>query len=66
MITLTLLSVPQRPVQVDEETITNYGDNFVEFSSGQSIPVKESFEEITEMLNNLLRSLMNDNSKLTN
>lgn len=58
MITLTLLSVPQRPIQVDEETIMDYGDNCVKFSSGQSIPVKESFDEITEMLNNLLRSLM--------
>lgn len=58
MITLTLLSVPQRHIQVDEETIMDYGDNYVKFSSGQSIPVKESEETITEMLHNILRELM--------
>lgn len=58
MITLTLLSVPQRPIQVDEETIVDYDDNCVMFSSGQSIPVKESKETITEMLQNILRELM--------
>ena len=58
MITLTLLSVPQRPIEVDEETITNYGDNYVEFSSGQSIPVAESEETITEMLHDIVNRLL--------
>ena len=58
MITLTLLSVPQRPIEVDEETITDYGDNFVEFSSGQSIPVAESEETITEMLHDIVKRLL--------
>lgn len=58
MITLTLLSVPQRPIEVDEETIMDYGDNYVEFSSGQSIPVVESEETITEMLHDILRELI--------
>lgn len=58
MITLTLLSVPQRPIEVDEETITNYGDNYVEFSSGQSIPVAESEETITEMLQDIVNRLL--------
>ena len=58
MITLTLLSVPQRPIQVDEETIMDYGDNYVEFSSGQSIPVVESEETITEMLEEIVRRLL--------
>ena len=58
MITLTLLSVPQRPIEVDEETIMNYGDNYVEFSSGQSIPVVESFETINRMLHDIINRLL--------
>lgn len=46
MITLTLDAIPQRPIQVDEETIRDIDDGRVLFSSGQWLPVIESEEEI--------------------
>lgn len=51
MITLTINSVPQRLVTVDEDTIRDVElDSFdsvkVLFSSGQWLPVVESVEEV--------------------
>jgi len=46
MITLTLDSIPQRPIQVDELTIRDIEDGRVLFSSGQWLPVIETEEEI--------------------
>lgn len=46
MIALTLDAIPQRPIQVDEETIRDIDNGRVLFSSGQWLPVIESEEEI--------------------
>lgn len=46
MITLTLDAIPQRPIQVDEETIRDVDNGRILFSSGQWLPVTESEEEI--------------------
>lgn len=63
MITLTLDAIPQRPIQVDEETIRDIDTVFdsdgetvrtrVLFSSGQWLPVTESEEEIWQAVGGL-------------
>lgn len=65
MITLTINSVPQRLVTVDEDTIRDVElDGFdnvkVLFSSGQWLPVVESAEEVLRRIEDARKRFLKD------
>lgn len=49
---VTLNSIPQRTVYVDDNTIQDIEEGLIKFSSGQWLPVVESKQEIIDATSN--------------